>query len=64
MEPTMQQQLAYYNKVKQTIWEELKRYDKHKVFEAHHWVELFGERQSSLLGNVVQEWSKFNLSIK
>eukprot|EP01127_Copromyxa_protea_P020058 TRINITY_DN6629_c0_g1_i1.p1 TRINITY_DN6629_c0_g1~~TRINITY_DN6629_c0_g1_i1.p1 ORF type:complete len:741 (+),score=186.31 TRINITY_DN6629_c0_g1_i1:289-2223(+) len=64
MEPAMQQQLTYYNKVKQTIWEELKRYDKHKVFEAHHWVELFGERQSNLLGNVVKEWTKFSLSIK
>ena len=60
----MQQHLTYYNKVKATIWEELKRYDKHKAFEAHHLVELFGDRQNAVLGNLLKEWSNFSMSIK
>jgi len=64
MEPSMQQHRTYYNKVKATIWDELKRYDKHKAFEAYHWVEFFGERQVALLTPLTKEWSKFSLSIK
>eukprot|EP01126_Amoeba_proteus_P022031 TRINITY_DN2235_c1_g1_i3.p1 TRINITY_DN2235_c1_g1~~TRINITY_DN2235_c1_g1_i3.p1 ORF type:complete len:780 (+),score=188.82 TRINITY_DN2235_c1_g1_i3:46-2340(+) len=59
----LQQSLQYYNKVKLTIWEELKKYDKQKAFEIRHWIELYANRQTSNYEKMFLQWSQFSLSI-